>query len=550
MRLTKKLQLLIFSVTLFAHGMVYADNYPFQRGIDILHYAFSLTVSDVTDKICGTASVTFKITQRGVSAIQFDLANSNQERQGKGMQVISVKLKGQPLSYTHQSDRLQISLPGNVRDSGLVATIEIQYSGTPNTGMRIGNTQFGKRSFSSDNWPNKGRHWLPMVDHPSDKATVEFMVTAPSHYQVISNGLLQEVSVLNDSMKLTHWKQSVPVSPWLFVLGIQEYAVQYVDTFHGKSIETWVHPQNRVAGFYDFAAPTKKVLQFYTDYVGPYAYEKLANIQAPSVSGGMETASAIFYTEKLVTGKRTDRTRQVVIHEIAHQWFGNAVTESTWDDVWLSEGFATYFTLLFVENDEGRDAFVKGLQSARTTIENYYASGKNFAIVAARSPEKEEVTSAITYQKGAWVLHMLREKIGDAAFQKGIRSYYKKYFNANATTDQFRLEMERASGISLQSFFNQWLLRSGIPTIQVDWQYNPSKKLLEISLMQTNADNSIYEIPLEITIQQSNGALIKQKLLLQKKQDTFRIPMATAPTGLIPDPATRLLATFRVQSAK
>jgi aminopeptidase N len=549
MRLTKKLQLLIFSVTLFAHGMVYADNYPFQRGIDILHYAFSLTVSDVTDQINGTASVTFKITQRGVSAIQFDLANSNQERLGKGMQVISVKLKGQALSYTHQSDRLQISLPSNVRDSGLVATIEIRYGGTPYTGMQIGNTQFGKRSFSSDNWPNKGRHWLPMVDHPSDKATVEFMVTAPSHYQVISNGLLQEVSVLNDSMKLTHWKQSVPVSPWLFVLGIQEYAVQYVDTFQGKSIETWVHPQNRAAGFYDFAEPTKKVLQFYTDYVGPYAYEKLANIQAPSVSGGMETSSAIFYTEKLVTGTRSERTQQVVIHEIAHQWFGNAVTESTWDDVWLSEGFATYFTLLFVENDAGRQAFVKGLQSAKQTIERYYASGKNFAIVADRSPEKEEVTSAITYQKGAWVLHMLRNTIGDVAFQQGIRTYYKKYFNANATTGNFIAEMEKASGKKLQSFFDQWLLRSGIPQITINWQYDAAAKSLAITLAQDNADN-LYTLPLEIEIQLLGAGNLVKQFTLKNQQETFRIPLEKAPAALVADPASRLLATYYLQRAQ
>jgi len=541
---------IILLLHFFVSSTVKAEDYLFQRGVDVLHYSFQLSVSDATDQIQCLATIQFQLKQKGVADFFLDLANVNSSRQGKGMQIASIEMEGMPVKFLHVRDKIQISIPETKRDSGALLTVVIQYSGYPYSGLRVGNTQFGKRSFSSDNWPNKGRHWLPLVDHPYDKATVAFKVTAPIHYQVISNGLLQEVSVLNDSMKLTHWKQSVPVSPWLFVIGIQEYAVQYVDTFQGKSIETWVHPQNRVAGFYDFEAPTKKVLQFYTDYVGPYAYEKLANIQAPSVSGGMETASAIFYTEKLVTGKRTDRTRQVVIHEIAHQWFGNAVTESTWDDVWLSEGFATYFTLLFVENDEGRDAFVKGLQSARTTIENYYASGKNFAIVAARSPEKEEVTSAITYQKGAWVLHMLREKIGDAAFQKGIRSYYKKYFNANATTDQFRSEMERASGISLQSFFNQWLLRSGIPTIQVDWQYNASKKLLEISLMQTNADDSVYELPVEIAVQQSNGAPIKQKLLLQKKQDTYRIPMANAPIGLIPDPATRLLTTFRVQSAK
>ena len=534
----------------FSYSPVKAEDYLFQKGIDVLHYTFQLSVSDATDQIQCNAAIHFKLKQKGVADLFLDLANIRSDRQGKGMQISSVELDGILVKFLHVSDKIQIPIPETKRDSGTALTVTIQYSGYPYTGLRIGNTQFGKRSFSSDNWPNKGRHWLPLIDHPYDKATVDFKITAPIHYQVISNGLLQEVAVLNDSMKLTHWKQSVPVSPWLFVIGIQEYAVQYVDTFQGKSIETWVHPQNRAAGFYDFAEPTKKVLQFYTDYVGPYAYEKLANIQAPSVSGGMETSSAIFYTEKLVTGKRTDRTRQVVIHEIAHQWFGNAVTESTWDDVWLSEGFATYFTLLFVEKDEGREAFEKGLKAARTTIENYYASGKNFAIVANRSPEKEEVTSAITYQKGAWVLHMLREKIGDAAFQKGIRSYYKKYFNANATTDQFRLEMEKSSGISLQAFFNLWLLRSGIPAIQVDWNYIASKKLLEISLTQTNADATEYDLPVEIAIQQANGASINQKLLLKKKQDTFRIPMSTIPTSLFPDPATRLLATFRIQSVK
>lgn len=549
MRLPQIVRFCIISISLFANGLAYADNYPYQRGIDILHYAFSLQVSDASDQIRGIASVTFRITRPGITTIQFDLASINQERKGKGMQVISVQAKGMSLQYSHQSDRLQIVLPQNLQDSGLVTTIQIEYSGVPYTGMHIGNTQFGKRSFSSDNWPNKGRHWLPLIDHPYDKATVEFKVTAPTHYQVISNGLLQEASVLNDSMKLTHWKQSVPVSPWLFVLGIQEYAIQYVDTFQGKSIQTWVHPQNRTAGFYDFAEPTKKVLQFYSDYVGPYAYEKLANIQAPSVSGGMETSSAIFYTEKLVTGARSERTQQVVIHEIAHQWFGNAVTETSWDDVWLSEGFATYFTLLYVEHDAGRAAFVRGLQSARQTIERYYAGGNNFAIVADRSPEREEVTSAITYQKGAWVLHMLRNLIGDRAFQKGIRSYYTKYFNANATTGNFVAEMEKASGKKLTSFFDQWLLRSGLPQITVTWKYNPLSKMLALTLAQDSAD-APYSLPVEIEIQHSEATATIQKFMLTKQRETYQIPLAKAPTAITADPATRLLATYRVLSAQ
>ncbi|MBU3744733.1 MAG: M1 family metallopeptidase, partial [Sediminibacterium sp.] len=266
------LSLLISTLlSFFYSSTVKAEDYLFQRGVDVLHYSFQLSVSDATDQIQCRAIIQLRLKQKGVADLFFDLANSSAERQGKGMQIAAVEMDGMPLKFLHVRDKIQMSIPENKRDSGTVLSVVIQYSGYPYTGLRIGNTQFGKRSFSSDNWPNKGRHWLPLVDHPYDKATVEFKVTAPIHYQVISNGLLQEVSVLNDSMKLTHWKQSVPVSPWLFVIGIQEYAVQYVDNFQGKSIETWVHPQNRAAGFYDFAEPTKKVLQFYSDYVGPYA---------------------------------------------------------------------------------------------------------------------------------------------------------------------------------------------------------------------------------------------------------------------------------------
>jgi len=117
----------------------------------------------------------------------------------------------------------------------------------------------------------------------------------------------------------------------------------------------------------------------------------------------METSSAIFYGEDLVTGKRDDRTTNVVIHEIAHQWFGNAVTETTWDDAWLSEGFATFFTLLFIENEYGKEEYTKGIIKARKTVYDLSVKMPEFSIVSARTAEKEQVTSGITYQKGAWV---------------------------------------------------------------------------------------------------------------------------------------------------
>ena len=160
------------------------------------------------------------------------------------------------VEFKHEHDALFIQL-GGPAEKDKISTIVIRYKGVPADGLKIGPTKFGDRSFFNENWPNRARHWLPTVDHPYDKATSEFIVTAPVKYKVVSNGLLQEESQINKAFKLTHWKQSVPVSCWLFVLGVAEFAVQQVGEFDGKSIETWVYPKDREAGFHDFASPTK-----------------------------------------------------------------------------------------------------------------------------------------------------------------------------------------------------------------------------------------------------------------------------------------------------
>jgi len=332
----------------------------------------------------------------------------------------------------------------------------------------------------------------------------------------------------------------VPVSSWLFVLGVADFAVKYVDEFKGKSIQTWVYAKNREAGFYDFEEPTKKVLEFYSNYVGPYAYEKLANIQTPSVNGGMETSSAIFYGEDLVTGKRDERTRNVVIHEIAHQWFGNAVTETTWDDAWLSEGFATFFTLLFIENEYGKEEYTKGIIKARKTVYDLSVKLPDFSIVSERTAEKEQVTSGITYQKGAWVLHMLRNFIGEKNFKKGIQNYYAKYFNANTTTDAFRIEMENVSGKDLKLFFKQWLYQPINPTINASWKYDAITKKLNVQLHQ--AQQFLYNVPVEIGYYKK-GATTPTILTmnLKDKDQVFSFPLASSSEKLELDPRNVLL---------
>jgi aminopeptidase N len=536
---------LLVIIVLGASANCHADNYPRNYSLDILHYKFEVTLSDATDEIIGKTSIVVLFNTDDSKQLRFDLINRSSELKDKGMLVESVLFENSPVSYKHEKNALFIDLPKSFGKNA-IATFVVIYRGVPADGLRIGNTRHGERSFFNENWPNRTRHWLPTVDHPYDKATNEFIITAPSHYQVISNGLLVEESIINANQKLTHWKQSVPISSWLYVLGVARFAVQYVDEFMGKQIQTWVYPQDRDKGFFDFVSPTKEVLGFYSNYVGPFAYEKLANIQSPSVGGGMETASAIFYGENLVNGKRDVRLRNVVIHEIAHQWFGNAVTESTWDDAWLSEGFATYFTMLFQEYAYGTSVYVDELKKARTRIFNFYNKDSTYKIIDNRTAEEGPVTNDMTYQKGAWVLHMLREKMGHEVFKEGIRAYYQKFYNKNVTTDDFFAEMQKFTKAPLSTFRNQWLHHPEVLNLQVAWRYDSASSQVEITIDQKQSTGFYFEAPVEIEIVESTDKKIIS-LDISGRTSTFKFKADKKPVALLADPRTTLLAKFEIR---
>lgn len=514
----------------------FSDNYPKNPNIDAVNYTFRIALSDETDEISCEETIAIRYMADGVNTLRLDLVKASEKLGNKGMVVGTVTSEGKTLKYTHENDELLIELP-EPSSRNQLANYVVTYKGVPATGLKIANNKYGDRTFFSDNWPNKGRNWLATIDHPYDKATCEFIVSAPAHYQVVSNGLKVEESDLANGQRLTHWKQSVPIATWLYVMGAAKFAVQYVDEFDGKSIETWVYHQDRDAGFYDFAIPTKSALEFYSDRIGPFSYEKLANIQSNSVSGGMEAASAILYSENSVVGDRNERWRNVVIHEIAHQWFGNAVTEYDWDDVWLSEGFATYFTLLFIEHEYGHDAFIAGLEKSKKTVDDYYGKHPQYQIVHDNLTDMGKVTSIQTYQKGSWILHMLRGIVGTDIFWKGIQSYYKKYKDLNATTDDFRMVMEEASGQDLKDFFQQWLYRPGTLKYRGNWEYDTRKKEVRIQLHQVQTDGSLFKMPLEIGIYsaKSQNPEIK-RIKVDEKSNTYTFSVPTEPTNIVLDP--------------
>ena len=525
----KKIFIFLFFVCPLAWA---SDPYPKNPALDVTQYIFQLEVNDSTDVIAGKAAITIHF-KKSISDFELDL--SNKDASGKGMKVSEVLLEGKKIIYSHKNNRLKILL-ANPAKAETQLTFQIFYGGVPQDGLIIGKNKFGDRGFFGDNWPDRGHHWLPVVDHPSDKAAVDFIVIAPMHYSVVANGIKIEESPLDTKRKLTHWHEEVPIPVKVMVAGIARFAVQYVGKMNDISIESWVYPQNRLEGFYDYAVAIK-ILDYFHNHIGPYSYKKLANVQSKTRWGGLENANTIFYFENSVTGKA--ECESLIAHEEAHQWFGNSATENDWHHVWLSEGFATYFANLYLENTYGHDRLVEEEKKDREKVINYYSENPS-PIVDTTIVDINKVLSTNTYQKGSWVLHMLRHEIGDLNFWKGIRFYYATYRKGNAMTEDFKGIMEEVSERDLSLFFKQWLYKPGHPKISGTWHYDSKSKSVELNLTQTQKEGS-FRFSLDIELLAMDGKKEIQTIQVSAKSEKFTIPATLIPVNLNLDPETWLL---------
>jgi len=513
-----------------------ADTYPRQPGIDARHYAVRLTLlTSDSNEIQAESTVTLRVVSAGTREAVLDLTSVGTD--GKGMTVASVTSDGRAVHFEHRDNRLHLPLPANTA-AGQDVVFTIAYHGVPANGLRLLNNIHGDRSAFSENWFNRARQWMPMIDHPADKASGELIVTTKAEYQVISNGVLVEQVDLPDGLRRTHWKQDEPISSWLYSLGVAHFIVRQGGVVRGVPLSYWAFPQDADKGLTALARDARESFEFFSDRVGPYAYGKLAHVEAAGMGGGTEHVSNIFYGEKSVTAGMAP-----VVHETAHQWFGDSVTENDWNDVWLSEGFATYFTLLYAEHAAGRDAFVDGLRRSRNQVLRLEKALPNTPVVHANFDESAtEPNNRLVYEKGAWTLHMLRDQIGTDAFWRGIRLYYREHANGLAATADLRRAMEEVSGQDLHWFFDQWLTRSGVPQVSGEWRYDPAAKQVVVTVHQTQAGAS-YRLTVGVGVSNGAGSTpAVRKAPLTGRDATLTIPSESEPASVDLDPGVWLLA--------
>ncbi|TWV99559.1 M1 family metallopeptidase [Chitinophaga pinensis] len=471
---------------------------------DVQHYDILLTLNDRTDNIQGVTGITVRFKEN-TQELRLDLIGRSTKDTGMAVSAVTEGKVRIPFKQDKKYLKLQIRAK-----KGETHTYQVVYSGIPQNGLIISHNMFGKRTFFTDNWPDRAHYWLPCIDHPSDKAAVDITVTAPDHYSVVANGLKTAEVQLPGKLKRTHYKETVVLPTKVFAVGVADFAIDHPGDADGIPVYSYVFPENKERGFKDYAIAVE-VLHFFINRLGPFAYQKLANVQSRTMFGGMENAGAIFYEEESVGLKTLE---SLVAHEIAHQWFGDAVTETSWEHVWLSEGFATYMTNVYMEQKYGVDTLHAGLRADRKRVLAFAQRRYTPVVDTSRQGGYMQLLNANSYQKGGWVLHMLRRQVGDSLFWKGIRAYFADYNGRNANTDDFRKEMEKASGQDLHAFFQQWLYTPGVPMLYVRKGTTPNTLIVE------QQQEHLFSFPLEYRTEGSNDL---QRVIIKDRVTTLDV---------------------------
>jgi len=503
--------------------------------VDIFSYQVYLEVWEEHDTILVDEQIELELRQK-VDSFYLDLHSLTA---GKGMVVSKVEVQRksghqEAARYSHFNDKLWISTKDIEAEEDFI--IELRFSGVPETGLIIGKNKFDKRTFFGDNWPNRAHHWFACVDHPSDKANVAFWVSHPKKYDVIATGKLKRNEFINASRKLTSYQSEFELPTKVMVVGIAEFKTEKILHDHTElfPMTSWVYEDDAENGFKDMAVAAD-VVNYFVKEIGEYPFEKLDHVQSTTQFGGMENAGNIFYDENAVTGEQT--MEALIAHEVAHQWFGNSASEFDWQHLWLSEGFATYFTDLYWEDKYGTEAMNERLIDERNRVIGF-SKQYDHPIVDTTYQSLMHLLNPNSYQKGAWFLHMLRNEIGDSTFWSGIRSYYEAYKYSNATTEDFRKIMESESGKDLSRFFYQWLKKGLHPILLINNERKCGKDCIEIEQQQ---QTHVFEFDLEVEILFEDGSSELKTFHVTKGKERFKLKNNRKISGFKYDPNVKLL---------
>ena len=386
--------------------------------------------------------------------------------------------------------------------------------------------------------------WCPTIDRPGQKTTQEILMTVPDKYVTLSNGKLVSQKKNNDGTRTDHWKMDMPHAPYLFFMGVGDYAI-IKDSYKGKEVSYYVEKEYAPVARKIFGH-TPEMMAYFGKITGiEYPWIKYSQIVGRDyVSGAMENTTATLHQESAQQDARelvdNNGWEDVIAHELFHHWFGDYVTTESWSNLTLNESFADYSETLWNEYKYGKDA---GAATNYTSMQAYLANPENATKHLARFHyhDKEDMFDAVSYQKGGRILHMLRNYLGDSAFFKGMNKYLSDNRLKSAETHQLRLALEEISGRDLNWFFNQWYYGSGHPKIKIDYNYNDATGMASVILLQTQPGDKVFQLPIAIDVYES-GKKTRYQVWSKNKSDTFTFAYKQRPDLINVDADKMLLA--------
>jgi aminopeptidase N len=455
---------------------------------DALHHDVTIVIGDTATHIVGIIATTWMLRTDEPVEVQLDSA----------FRVVRVLTDGEGerrmarITFARNPGG-GVYIPHKKRAGDTLVT-SIRYHGPTTDGLVFRTDSTGRRTIFADNWPDRAHRWLPLEDHPSDKATVDFHVEVPPRTSVIANGVRQKVDTLPRGRQIWHFRMRQRIPPYGMVIGAGPLVTHELPdggcAVKCVPLAVVTYSESGDSAVTGPFARAGAMLDFFSDLIGPFPYDRLSHVESSTIFGGMENPTAVFYNTEALAARRL--TEVTVAHETAHQWFGDAVTQDDWHHLWLSEGFASYFAALWLRHADGDSAF--------RALMHRYAEAV-FASPATERPildrEASDLTSLLNsnnYRKGAWLLHSLQGMIGDTAFRSGIRAYYTRFRDSTALSADFSGVMSEAAGQDLEWYFRQALTQPGYPKLDLGWHHRGGRLTLTIRQTQPVAWG-LYRIP-------------------------------------------------------
>ncbi len=516
-----------------AEKRIYFKANPNTSNYDITYHKLEFNVNPAQASIAGKVTTTFTALEN-LNTVTFDLDDN--------LTVTQVTQNGNSVSFIqNSSDELVITLENTLTISNSTSVV-IQYNGNP-TSNGFGSFKVTTHSGVPILWtlsePYGALGWWPCKQDLNDKIDeIDVFITAPEQYTSVSNGLEQGTPTITSGSKTTHFKHQYPIPAYLIAIAVTNYST-YTHTVPNNGnpfpIVNYVYPEN-LSSAQNSTEITVDIMNNFINLFGdyPFANEKYGHAQF-GWGGGMEHTTVSFMGSF---------SRNLIAHELAHQWFGNKITCGSWKDIWLNEGFATYLTGLTIEHLDGNSSF----KNWRTSNINSITSLTNGAVYltdADTTSVNRIFNSRLSYNKGAMVLHMLRKKIGDSNFFTGIKNYISdpNLAYAYAKTPDLITHLETASGLQLTEFFNDWVYNQGYPTYTATW-HQPTSSTISIILNQAQSHSSVsfFEVNVPIRIVGTNGRFLDVVLNNTSETQVFTESVSFSVASLEIDPDKHIIS--------